>query len=107
MPVYHSRHEKVECRKTCKAAILPLKEGSVRGPAQRFISKDPKEIDIVDEALYFFRANILFTVFEVQGGADLTLVYLTAWIADCLRKLSKDKTKVCVYDGHILAYVYV
>ena len=51
----------------------------------------------VDEALNYFRANILFSQFEVEGGADLTLVYLTAWIADCLRKLQKEKTKVNCY----------
>ena len=30
-------------------------------------------MDIIDEAINYFRANILFSQFEVEGGADLTL----------------------------------
>ena len=36
--------------------------------------------DIVDEAIYLFRANVLFRNFEVQGSADRTLIYLTLLI---------------------------
>lgn len=66
----------------------------MKGPAGEFVAQSEKDVDIIDEALNYFRANILFSQFEVEGGADLTLVYLTAWIADCLRKLQKEKTKV-------------
>eukprot|EP01084_Bolivina_argentea_P291299 500631_1 len=93
MPVYHSKHNDKKCRTACKASVLPLKEGSVKGPAELFNPSNDKDLDIVDEALTYFRANILFSQFEVEGGADLTLVYLTAWIADCLRKLQKEKSK--------------
>merc|ERR1712228_893733 len=94
MPVYHSKHnELANCKTTCKASVLPLKSGSVKGPASEFSPANEKDMDVVDEALTYFRANILFSQFEVEGGADLTLVYLTAWIADCLRKLQKEKTK--------------
>merc|ERR1712087_90901 len=94
MPVYHSKHNEVSnCKTTCKASVLPLKSGSVKGPAGEFSPANDKDMDVVDEALTYFRANILFSQFEVEGGADLTLVYLTAWIADCLRKLQKEKTK--------------
>eukprot|EP01083_Nonionella_stella_P079234 217214_1 len=94
MPVYHSKHnEDKNLKTTCKASVLPLNPGSVKGPAGEFRKQNEKDLDIVDEAIHFFRANILFTQFEVEGGADLTLVYLTAWIADCLRKLQKEKSK--------------
>jgi hypothetical protein len=48
-----------------------------------------KDEDIVDEALRLFRANVLFRNFEVQGGGDRVLVYLTLFIHqvrrfDCL-----------------------
>jgi hypothetical protein len=39
-----------------------------------------KEEDIVDEALRLFRANMLFRNFEVLGGGDRVLVYLTLFI---------------------------
>jgi len=91
MPVYHSQfNEKKDFQLVCKAAVCPLKENSVKGPAP--VQRD-KEQDIVDEAIMYFRANILFNQFEVEGGADLTLIYLTAWIADCLRALANCKTK--------------
>eukprot|EP00483_Globobulimina_turgida_P000287 UN00287 len=93
MPVYHSKQNDKQVKTACKASILPLNPGSVKGPAEEFKARDAKDYDIVDEALIYFRANILFSQFEVEGGADLTLVYLTAWIADCLRKLQKEKTK--------------
>ncbi|ETO00017.1 hypothetical protein RFI_37442, partial [Reticulomyxa filosa] len=48
---------------------------------------------VIDEAILYFRANILFTQFDVEGPADLTMIYITAWIADCLRTLSNQKTK--------------
>ena len=96
MPVYHSKHNDKQCKTACKASVLPLKAGSVKGPASEFIAQSDKDVDIVDEAINYFRANILFSQFEVEGGADLTLVYLTAWIADCLRKLQKEKSKVCL-----------
>ena len=94
MPVYHSKQNDKDVKTACKAAVLPLREGSVKGPAGDFVAQSEKDVDIIDEAINYFRANILFSQFEVEGGADLTLVYLTAWIADCLRKLQKEKTKV-------------
>mmetsp|Transcript_14939 Transcript_14939/g.13414 ORF Transcript_14939/g.13414 Transcript_14939/m.13414 type:complete len:180 (-) Transcript_14939:230-769(-) len=93
MPVYHSKQNDKDVKTACKASVLPLKSGSVKGPAGEFSPQSEKDVDIIDEALNYFRANILFSQFEVEGGADLTLVYLTAWIADCLRKLQKEKTK--------------
>lgn len=36
---------------------------------------------MVDEALYYFRANVLFRSFEVNGDADRVLAYLTLFIS--------------------------
>lgn len=49
--------------------------------------------DIVDESLTFFRANVLFRKFEVQGPADRLLVYLTFYINLALRKVESVKTE--------------
>ena len=38
------------------------------------------EVDVVDEALALFRANVLFRNFEVHGSADRVLIYLTLFI---------------------------
>ena len=49
--------------------------------------------DIIDEALDFFRANVLFRNFKSEGPADLTLCYLTVYIGECLRVYAKYKKK--------------
>lgn len=49
--------------------------------------------DIIDEVLMYFRANVLFRNFEVKGGADKTLIYLTLHAVQCLVKLEKIEDK--------------
>ena len=45
--------------------------------------------DIVDEVLKFFRANMLFSQFDIEGDADRTLIYLTAIASDIIKKNAK------------------
>ena len=49
--------------------------------------------DIIDEVLMYFRANVLFRNFEVKGGADKTLIYLTLHAVQCLVKCEKIEDK--------------
>jgi actin related protein 2/3 complex subunit 3 len=42
-------------------AVLPLRT-KIRGPA----AIEPSEQDIVDEALYFFKANVFFRTYEIK-----------------------------------------
>ena len=56
------------------------------GPA---IKADFETDDIVDEAINFFRANILFKYYEVKGPADKVLIYLTVFIQKCLEIIAK------------------
>ena len=42
------------------------------------------EIDIIDEALIYFRANVLFRNFPVKSDADKLLIYITVFISKCL-----------------------
>jgi len=57
--------------------------------SHRYTDKD----DIIDEVLTYFRANVLFRNFEVRGGADKTLIYLTLHAVQCLVKLEKIEDK--------------
>lgn len=43
-------------------ALLPIKT-TFRGPAPPF---NNKEQDIIDEALYFFKANVFFRTYEIK-----------------------------------------
>lgn len=46
-----------------------------------------KQGDILDEALEYFKANVLFRTFDVKGSADILLIYSTLYISQCLAKL--------------------
>jgi len=86
MPPTHSKFiGKTDCITVAKIPLLPLKcSPKVRGPAPPFNGK-PDEQDIIDEAIQYFRANVLFRNFEIKGGADLLLIYLTVYITKCLQ----------------------
>lgn len=49
--------------------------------------------DIVEEALYYFRANVLFRNYQIEGPADRSLIYLTFFIQQCLKELEKHPGK--------------
>lgn len=51
--------------------------------------------DIIDEALAYFKPNIFFREFEIKGSADRTLIYLTLYVSECLRKLQKVNFQEC------------
>jgi len=87
---YHSsfNEPKVVPPQICGMYVLPIKTKQ-RGPATVQSGSDE---DIVDEAIAFFRANVLFRNYEIKGAADRLLVYLTLYIHQCLIRLqNKDK----------------
>lgn len=87
MPAYHS--QLTAPRLVGNMALLPLRT-TYGGPAQ----KDPAlDHDAIDEALYFFKANIFFKNYEIKGEADRTLIYLTLYVTECLKKLQKCTSK--------------
>jgi actin related protein 2/3 complex subunit 3 len=84
MPSYHSMYNGAGFTELCGLPVLPLKT-KVRGPAPT-VDPPTEEEDVVDEALRLFRANLLFRNFELQGGGDRLLVYLTLFIHACLKR---------------------
>ena len=74
---------------SCGAALLPLKS-KVKGPAAPCPAD---QSDVIDEAVLFFRANVMFRNFQPKSPADLTLSYLTVYIGEMLRAYSKCITK--------------
>jgi len=45
-------------------ALLPIKT-DYRGPAPRFTGNSTDQ-DIIDEALYYFKANVFFRTYEIK-----------------------------------------
>ncbi|KAF7992761.1 hypothetical protein HCN44_005105 [Aphidius gifuensis] len=85
MPAYHSCFVK-NTSSLGNMALLPLKT-SFRGPAPT--CPPGTEQDIIDEALYFFKANVFFRTYEIKSSADRVLIYITLYITECLKKLQK------------------
>ena len=92
MPVYHSSYNSQanDFQQSCAVPLLPLRT-SVRGPAPKMM--EGEETDIIDETLTFFRANMFFSTFDVKGGADRLLIYLTLYANQCIKRVAKVATK--------------
>lgn len=88
MPAYHSKLLGMEATEACGCALLPLKT-KTRGPAPACTDEE----DIVDEVMKYFRPNCLFRNFEVKGGADRTLIYLTLTMQQILKECERFKTR--------------
>ncbi|GLH14310.1 Actin-related protein 2/3 complex subunit 3 [Gryllus bimaculatus] len=69
-------------------AILPFRT-QFRGPVAHFT----KDWDIIDEALYYFKANVFFRTYEIKSEADRVLIYITLYITECLKRLQKCSNK--------------
>jgi len=87
MPAYHSSFVNPP-QVIGNMALLPLRT-QFKGPAP----KDTSDLDIIDESLMFFKANVFFRNYEIKSEADRTLIYLTLYITECLKKLQKCKSK--------------
>ncbi|KAF8358955.1 arx-5 [Pristionchus pacificus] len=87
--LYDAYHSKLEAQlQTGNMGLLPLRT-NFKGPAARV-----NEEDIIDEALMYFKPNIFFREFEIKSPADRTLIYLTFYITECLRKLQRSPNKM-------------
>jgi actin related protein 2/3 complex subunit 3 len=91
MPAYHSKKNDESNEIACGCAICPLRT-ELKGPAPK-LEASPAGEDIIDEVLLYFRANVMFRNFEVRGGADKTLIYLTLHAVQCLVRCEKIEDK--------------
>ena len=75
-------------------AFLTFKT-KTRGPVHQALKTDLAEetMDIIDEALYYFKANVFFKTYEIQSDADRVLIYVTLYITECLKKLIRCSTR--------------
>ncbi len=71
----------------CGIPLLPIKTG-IAGPAQQLPS-DSKESDIIDEAIMYFRANVLFKNYDINTSADKLIVFLSVFIQKCVEAIGK------------------
>ena len=86
---YHSRIDPPK-RSFGNTAFLTFKTKH-RGPVQQLLKTDVAEgdMDIVEEALSYFKANVFFKTYEILNDCDRVLIYLTLYISECLKKLQR------------------
>jgi len=87
MPAYHSQIKDYK-QSVGNLAILPLRTQH-RGPAPT----GNHENDIIDESIYYFKANVFFRTYEIKSEVDRVLIYITLYITECLKKLQRCATK--------------
>lgn len=46
-------------------------------------------MDIIEESLYYFRANVFLKKFEIKNHIDRLLIYLTLYILECLKLINR------------------
>lgn len=88
MPAYHSSLMDSDTKLVANMALLPLNT-QYKGPAPN----ETRDTDIIDEAIYYFKANVFFKNYEIKNEADRTLIYVTLYISECLKKLQKCSSK--------------
>nr|ACM08565.1 Actin-related protein 2/3 complex subunit 3 [Salmo salar] len=64
MPAYHSGLMDGDTKMVGNMAMLPLKT-QFKGPA----AKETKDSDIIEEAIYYFKANVFFKNYEIKNEA--------------------------------------
>lgn len=91
MPAYHSRLTNEKCVYYANMAALPFGNSKSQPGNRNAIENqdDPTTCDIIGEALYYFKANVLFRHYEIKSEADRTLIYVTLYISECLKKLQR------------------
>ena len=89
MPSYHSVVNNEEAKvKYCGIPAFEFKEKKTPtlDATKLKVDLNQIELDIIDEAIIYFRANVLFKNFNIEGDADKLLVYITVFIQKCLEK---------------------
>eukprot|EP00123_Amoebidium_parasiticum_P019282 comp24430_c0_seq1/m.46700 comp24430_c0_seq1/g.46700 ORF comp24430_c0_seq1/g.46700 comp24430_c0_seq1/m.46700 type:complete len:173 (-) comp24430_c0_seq1:272-790(-) len=79
MPAYHSSYNNEKFELVGDMSLMPLNT-TYRGPAP----KGDGSPDIIDEAFSYFKANMFFQNFPIEGPADRVLIYVTLFIRECI-----------------------
>jgi actin related protein 2/3 complex subunit 3 len=84
MPAYHSIFNSATYSSAYGIPLITVKTDKFPDLDPSKLKEQPEDLDIIDEAFIYFRANILFKSFSIKGEADKMLVYITVYIAKCL-----------------------
>lgn len=93
--IYHSA---LECdEKVGNVALLSFRtkfSGPIRNLSEKHLrQEDPSGLDIIDEAIYYFRSNMFFSSYEIKCDADRNIVYLTLYLIECLKVIARAASR--------------
>lgn len=94
----------MSCKKIGNFALLSFRT-KIRGPISGLNAADENDgLDIIDEALFYFKSNVFFKRYEIQNESDRVLIYLILYVTECLKKLQKcTKKSQALNEMHTLA----
>uniref|UniRef100_A0A8C0CX66 Actin-related protein 2/3 complex subunit 3 n=1 Tax=Balaenoptera musculus TaxID=9771 RepID=A0A8C0CX66_BALMU len=72
MPAYHSSLMDPDTTLIGNMALLPIRS-QFKGPTPR----ETKDTDIVDEAIYYFKANVFFKNYEIKNEKEMYTLGIT------------------------------
>jgi len=86
MPSYNSVFNSQSYSTICGMPYISFKQNKIPDLSYEKLKLplSDLDLDIIDEALIYFRANVLFRNFPIKGDADKLLVYITVFITKCL-----------------------
>ncbi len=87
MPAYNSIFTEEKYYTLCGMPVMDFFEEKIPNmdPTQlKNANLKELKLDIIDEALIYFRANVLFKNFPIKSDADRLLIYITVFISKCL-----------------------
>eukprot|EP00758_Cryptobia_borreli_P003314 Tbor_TRINITY_DN3680_c0_g1::TRINITY_DN3680_c0_g1_i1::g.215::m.215/K05756/ARPC3; actin related protein 2/3 complex, subunit 3 len=103
MSSYHSIWNGYEEETLLGCGVYKIKQthkASMVGPAPSMSLVDVDEEgnqteaeDILDEALYYFKSNVLFKTFKMKGDADRLILFLTHYLHTLLKKIVRMDIK--------------
>lgn len=76
---------------SCNMAWMPLK--NPKGIKSAAPQLNDEERDIIDDVIFYFRPNVFYASYDIDNNVDRTYVYGTLYLAECLKKLARCKTK--------------
>mmetsp|Transcript_29085 Transcript_29085/g.30216 ORF Transcript_29085/g.30216 Transcript_29085/m.30216 type:complete len:186 (-) Transcript_29085:103-660(-) len=84
MPSYHSILGDNYYNKACDLTLIPFNTGKKPLLDYKLIKAKDSKVDILDEALTYFRANVLFKNFPIKSDGDKIIVYTSVFLSKCL-----------------------
>ena len=70
MPAYHSVYVNQYDQKVCDFPIVSIQTNKLPVLDYKLIKSLDKSVDIIDEAIVYFRVNVLFKNFSIKNDAD-------------------------------------